>query len=120
VTLAIKTVLAAVDRIPTLVFDEIDAGVGGRLGAVLGKTLAELARHHQVICVTHLPQMASHAHRQWVIAKRVERGRTRTTITPLDEEARVDELAAMLRGDSAAEGTRQEALAMLLEARNGR
>jgi DNA repair protein RecN (Recombination protein N) len=116
VTLAAKTVLAGADRVPTLVFDEIDAGVGGRLGAVLGKTLAELARHHQVICVTHLPQMASYAHRQWVIRKHVERGRTRTTITPLDESDRIDELAAMLRGESAAEGTRQEALAMLQEA----
>lgn len=120
VTLAVKTVLAGVDRVPTLVFDEIDTGVGGRLGAVLGKTLAELARHHQVICVTHLPQMASYAERQWVIRKQTERGRTRTTIAPLDHEQRVEELAAMLRGDSAAEGTRQEALAMLLEARAAR
>jgi DNA repair protein RecN (Recombination protein N) len=120
VTLAVKTVLAGADRVPTLVFDEIDTGVGGRLGAVLGRTLAELARHHQVICVTHLPQMASYAHRQWVIRKHVERGRTRTTITPLDDEARVEELAAMIRGDSAAEGTRQEAMAMLMEAQAAR
>jgi DNA repair protein RecN (Recombination protein N) len=120
VTLAVKTVLAGADRIPTLVFDEIDTGVGGRLGAVLGKTLAELSRHHKVICVTHLPQMASYAHRQWVIRKQVERGRTRTTITPLDDDDRIDELAAMLRGDSAAEGTRQEALAMLQEAQAAR
>ncbi len=119
-TLAVKTVLAGADRVPTLVFDEIDTGVGGRLGAVLGKTLAELARHHQVICVTHLPQMASYAQRQWVIRKQVERGRTRTTITPLDDTDRVDELAAMLRGDSADSGTRQEALAMLQEARTAR
>jgi DNA repair protein RecN (Recombination protein N) len=120
VTLAAKTVLAAVDRVPTLVFDEIDTGVGGRLASALGKTLAELGRHHQVICVTHLPQMASYARRQWVIRKRVERGRSRTTIAPLDEAQRIDELAAMLRGDSAAEGTRQEALAMLAEARAAR
>jgi len=119
-TLAAKTVLAAVDRVPTLVFDEIDAGVGGRLGSALGKALAELARHHQVICVTHLPQMASYAHHQWVIRKRIERGRSRTTITPLGEEERVEELAEMLRGDSAAEGTRQEAMAMLLEAKAAR
>jgi len=117
-TLAVKTVLAAVDRVPTLVFDEIDAGVGGRLGSALGKALAELARHHQVICVTHLPQMASHADRQWVIRKRIERGRSRTTITPLGEAERIEELAAMLRGDSAAEGTRQEAMAMLREAQS--
>lgn len=120
VTLAVKAVLAAVDNVPTLVFDEIDTGVGGRLGAVLGQTLAELSRHHQVICVTHLPQMASYANTQWVIRKQVERGRTRTTITPLGETDRVAELAAMLRGDSAAEGTRREARAMLLEGRSAR
>ena len=117
VMLAVKTVLAEADRVPTLVFDEIDTGVGGRLGATLGRKLAELARHHQVICVTHLPQMASHAAHQWIIRKQTDRGRTRTTIAPLDDDQRVDEIAAMLRGDSAAEGTRKEALSMLLEAR---
>lgn len=116
VALAVKAVLAGTDRVPTLIFDEIDAGVGGRLGAVLGKTVAELARHHQVICVTHLPQMASFARYQWVVRKQVERGRTSTTIRPLDDSERVEELAAMLRGDSAAEGTRREARSMLLEA----
>ena len=116
--LAVKTVLAGADRIPTLVFDEIDTGVGGRLGAVLGKTLSELARHHQVICVTHLPQMASYAAHQWVIRKRVGQGRTCTTIERLGESQRVEEIAAMLRGDSAAEGTRREAQAMLAEARS--
>jgi DNA repair protein RecN (Recombination protein N) len=119
VTLAAKTVLAGVDRVPTLIFDEVDAGVGGRLGAALGKALAELARHHQVVCVTHLPQLASYARRQWVIRKQTERGRTRTTISALDEPDRVEELALMLRGESAAEGTRQEAVAMLHEARSG-
>jgi DNA repair protein RecN (Recombination protein N) len=120
VTLAVKAVLAGADRVPTVVFDEIDTGVGGRLGAVLGKTLAELAEHHQVIGITHLPQMASFAHRQWVVRKHVERGRTRTTIAPLNDRDRVDELALMIRGDSAAEGTRQEALSMLLEAQEAR
>ena len=117
VMLAVKTALAAADKIPTLVFDEIDTGVGGRLGAALGRKLAELARHHQIICVTHLPQVASYADHQWIIRKRTDRGRTRTTITPLDEAGRVDEIAAMLRGDAAAEGTRQEAVLMLAEAR---
>ena len=115
-TLAAKTVLACTDRVATLVLDEIDTGVGGRLGAALGKTLAELAKHHQVVCVTHLPQVASFARRQWVIRKQTVRGRTRTTITPLNDTDRVEELAAMLRGDSVAEGTRQEAIAMLQEA----
>lgn len=119
VTLAIKTVLAGVVRTPTLIFDEIDTGVGGRLGAALGRKLAELAQHHQVICVTHLPQMASFASHQWVIRKRVGAGRTRTTIALLDESERVEELAVMLRGDTASEGTRHEAHAMLVEARAG-
>jgi DNA repair protein RecN (Recombination protein N) len=120
VTLGIKTVLAEVDRVPTLVFDEIDTGVGGRLGSVLGKMMAELGRHRQIVCITHLPQLASFAAHQWVIRKHVERGRTRTTIDPLAEPDRVTELAAMLRGDSAAETTRREAQAMLAEARTGR
>ena len=72
--------------------------------------------HHQVVCVTHLPQVACYARRQWVIRKQTERGRTTTTITPLSDDDRVHELALMLRGESAAEGTRQEALAMLREA----
>jgi DNA repair protein RecN (Recombination protein N) len=117
VTLAAKAVLACTDRVATLVLDEIDTGVGGRLGGALGRTLSDLARHHQVLCVTHLPQVASFARRQWVIRKQTERGRTRTTISPLSERDRVDELAAMLRGSSAAEGTRKEAMAMLREAR---
>ena len=116
VTLAAKTVLAEVDRVPMLVFDEIDTGVGGRLGAALGKALAELAKSRQVLCVTHLPQMASFAKHHWVIRKSVAKGRTRTTITRLTESERVAELAAMLRGDSAAESTKAEAQAMLAEA----
>lgn len=116
VTLAAKTVLAEVDRVPMLVFDEIDTGVGGRLGAALGKALAELAKSRQVLCVTHLPQMASFAKHHWVIRKSVAKGRTRTTITRLTESERVAELAAMLRGDSAAESTKAEAQAMLTEA----
>ena len=120
VMLAVKTALAAADRVPTLVFDEIDTGVGGRLGAGIGRKLAELAQHHQVICVTHLPQVASYADHQWIIRKRTEAGRTRTTIEPLDEPGRVAEIAAMLRGDSATDGTRQEAVLMLAEARVAR
>ena len=117
VMLAVKLALATADRVPTLVFDEIDTGVGGRLGAAIGRKLADLAKHHQVICVTHLPQVASYADHQWIIRKETDRGRTRTTINPLDELGRVDEIAAMLRGDSATEGTRQEAVLMLAEAR---
>src|SRR6202043_3306744 len=94
--LGLKTVLAAHDAVGTLVFDEIDANVGGRLGDVLGEKLAALGRSHQVICVTHLPQVASYARNQWSIRK-IRRGkRTITTIECLDPAARLDELANML------------------------
>jgi DNA repair protein RecN (Recombination protein N) len=115
--LALKTVLAEQDQVGTLVFDEIDANVGGRLGDVLGQKLAALGGTHQVICVTHLPQVASYARHQWTIRK-VRRGqRTVTRIERLDGEERLDELAVMLRGKSRGETTRQEAAAMLEAAR---
>ncbi len=115
--LALKTVLASHDQVGTLlVFDEIDANVGGRLGDVLGEKLAALGRTHQVICVTHLPQVASYARHQWSIRK-VRRGkRTATTIALLGEQERLDELASMLRGEARGATTLQEAAAMLAAA----
>lgn len=113
--LALKTVLAAHDPVRTLVvFDEIDANVGGRLGDVLGQKLAALGRSHQVLCVTHLPQVASYATYQWTIRKASTAKRTATTITPLTtDEGRIEELAMMLRGESRSETTRKEAAEML-------
>jgi DNA repair protein RecN (Recombination protein N) len=113
--LALKTVLAAHDPVRTLVvFDEIDANVGGRLGDVLGEKLAALGRSHQVLCVTHLPQVACYAAYQWTIRKSMTAKRTATTIAALTtDEARVEELATMLRGESRSETTRKEAAEML-------
>ncbi len=113
--LALKSVLAAHDPVRTLVvFDEIDANVGGRMGDVMGQKLAALGRSHQVLCVTHLPQVASYAAYQWTIRKSTSSKRTTTTITPLTTEAaRIEELALMLRGESRSETTRQEATEML-------
>jgi DNA repair protein RecN (Recombination protein N) len=115
--LALKTVLAAHDQVGTLIFDEIDANVGGRLGDVLGEKLAALGQTHQVICVTHLPQVASYARHQWTIRKSRRGKRTVTTIHMLGEPERLDELASMLRGESRGETTRKEAAAMLAAAR---
>jgi DNA repair protein RecN (Recombination protein N) len=115
--LALKTVLAAHDRVATLVFDEIDANVGGRLGDVLGQKLAALGQSHQVICVTHLPQVASYARHQWTIEKTRRGSRTTTTIRILEEPERLEELASMLRGEARGETTRKEAEAMLEAAR---
>jgi DNA repair protein RecN (Recombination protein N) len=120
--LALKTVLAAHDPVRTLVvFDEIDSNVGGRLGDVLGQKLAALGRSHQVLCVTHLPQVASYAAFQWTIRKTTTAKRTATTITPLTtEEGRIEELALMLRGESRSETTRKEAAEMLKTAEQQR
>jgi DNA repair protein RecN (Recombination protein N) len=115
--LALKTVLAAQDHVGTLIFDEIDANVGGRLGDTLGQKLASLGRSHQVICVTHLPQVASYARHQWTIRKEKRGKRSVTTIEPLADSDRLDELASMLRGEARGETTRQEAAAMLAAAR---
>lgn len=115
--LALKTVLAAQDHVGTLVFDEIDANVGGRLGDILGQKLASLGHSHQIICVTHLPQVASYARHQWTIRKSKHGKRTMTTIQKLDDADRLDELASMLRGEARGETTRQEAAAMLETAR---
>jgi DNA repair protein RecN (Recombination protein N) len=115
--LALKTVLAEHDHVGTLIFDEIDANVGGRLGDVLGEKLAALGRTHQVICITHLPQVASYARHQWSIRKDRKGQRTATSIRLLDDDERLEELASMLRGKSRSETTRQEAAAMLATAR---
>jgi DNA repair protein RecN (Recombination protein N) len=120
--LALKTVFAAHDPVRTLVvFDEIDANVGGRLGDVLGEKLAALGRSHQVLCVTHLPQVACYAVHQWTIRKTTTAKRTSTTIAALTtDESRVEELALMLRGESRSETTRKEAAEMLKAAQTER
>lgn len=94
--LAIKTALAHVDPVPTVVFDEVDQGVGARAGLVVGRKLHGLATHHQVLCVTHLPQVAAYAHRHFRVTKSVVRRRTVAEVTELTGEERVREIAAMI------------------------
>ena len=98
VALAIKQVLAAADETPTLVFDEVDTGIGGRSADPIGRSLWTLARRHQVLCVTHLPQIAAHADAHFQITKRERDGRTITEVASLDHEGRIAELAQMLAG----------------------
>ncbi len=119
VMLALKGVLAragGADRLPVVVFDEVDSGVGGRLGAVLGKKLGELARVRQVLCVTHQPQLAVYAQRQMKVEKQRTGSSTLVKVEVVDGEKRIDELAMMLRGADANAHTRAEAAAMLKEA----
>ena len=112
--LAIKSILSSADQIPILVFDEIDAGIGGRVGSVLGQKLSGLSESHAVLCVTHLPQLACYADHHTKVAKTASHDRTVTTVEVLEGEARVSELSQMLGSDSGA--TRTNALEMLRQA----
>ena len=104
VALAIKQVLAAADETPTLVFDEVDAGIGARTAEPVGRSLWSLGRSHQVLVVTHLAQIAAHADAHFRIAKRERDGRTVTEVEQLDREGRITELAAMLGGATPGDG----------------
>jgi DNA repair protein RecN (Recombination protein N) len=109
--LAIKNVLAQADRIPTLIFDEIDQGIGGRIGMVVGRKLWELARQHQVLCVTHLPQLAAFGEQHWKVLKQIRDGRTETQVESLEGDDRSIELAQMM--GELSDGTRQSAQELL-------
>ncbi|QBG46506.1 DNA repair protein RecN [Verrucomicrobia bacterium S94] len=113
VMLATKAVLAKQDRIPVLVFDEIDANIGGEIGGAVGRKLAEVARHHQLLCITHLPQVAACGDRHLAVSKKVEDGRTFTEVELLDDETRPEELARMLGGKDSTNVTLQHAREML-------
>lgn len=107
--LGIKVVLAARDRVPTLIFDEVDAGIGGRIADVVGQKLRMTAKSRQVLCVTHLPQIAAYADHHLEVRKDVSGRRTRTSVAPLVGEARVAELARMLGGERITETTLRHA-----------
>jgi len=114
VMLALKTALAEVDRVPTLVFDEVDIGIGGSTARTVGERLRAIAAGRQVFCVTHLPQIASLAHVQYTIEKRVVAGRTRVRVQRLDGPGRVAEVARMLGGRAVTEATLHHAEELLL------
>jgi DNA repair protein RecN (Recombination protein N) len=113
VMLAIEVVLAHADPVPTLVFDEVDAGVGGRAAVEIGRRLARLAVSHQVIVVTHLPQVAAFADRHLVVDKRAQGGVTRSDVRTLADADRVVELARMLAGMDSTETGRAHAEELL-------
>ena len=110
VMLALKTVLAAEDEIPVLIFDEVDANVGGETANAVGEKMKQIAAKRQVFCITHLPQVAAPADAHYVVTKQVKNGRTISEITLLDKKSRVTELARMLGGQSDAARKHAEAL----------
>jgi DNA repair protein RecN (Recombination protein N) len=111
--LAIQVIASARSGTPTLVFDEVDVGIGGRVAEVVGRQLARLGAARQVLCVTHLPQVAARADWQWSIAKRSELGKTVSAVTSLDQPARIEEIARMLGGEVITDTTRAHAREML-------
>ncbi|MHA1569565.1 MAG: DNA repair protein RecN [Alphaproteobacteria bacterium] len=115
IMLAIKHVLSRHFPVPTLIFDEVDAGVGGAQAERLGRKLREVAREHQVLCITHLPQIAALADRHYAVRKTVDKGRTHTRVELLGEETRVEELARMLGGEKITAAAREAARALLAD-----
>ncbi len=111
--LALKVVLAGADPVPTLVFDEVDAGVGGAVADAVGERLARLAADVQVLVVTHSPQVAARGHHQWQIRKSVGDGTTTIAVAALDEAGRREEIARMLAGAAVTDEARAAALSLL-------
>ncbi|HEY0529044.1 MAG TPA: DNA repair protein RecN [Gemmatimonadaceae bacterium] len=113
VMLALKTILARVDEVPTLIFDEVDAGIGGRVGLQVGDTLRRVAGEHQVFAISHLPQIAARAHHHIVVAKGAKGGVTTADISVLQGTSRVAEIARMLGGDPESKVSRAHAKELL-------
>jgi len=116
ISLAIQVVTSRAARVPTLIFDEVDVGIGGGVAEVVGRLLAELGQDRQVLCVTHLPQVAARAGWQWQVSKGNEAGGVVSRVTPLDDGGRVEEIARMLGGVEITAITRRHAREMLASA----
>jgi DNA repair protein RecN (Recombination protein N) len=113
VMLALKTVLAKADRVPVLIFDEIDAGIGGPMGQTVGKKLFNLSHHYQVLCITHLPQIAAFGNQHIAVDKATKSGRTITRVKTLTSTERVEEIARMLSGEEITPAARKHASELL-------
>ena len=117
--LAIKTILAASEDVPSMVFDEVDAGIGGRVADAVGHKLRQTAAGRQVLCVTHLAPIAAYAEHHLLVDKRVAKGATKTTVTALDAGGQVEEIARMLGGERITDASRRHARELLKAARSG-
>ncbi len=119
ISLALSVIASQAARVPTLIFDEVDAGIGGAVAEVVGRLLRELGARHQVLCVTHLPQVAACAARHFQVSKSTRDGRTLSAIRPLNAESRTEEIARMLGGLKMTAATRTHAREMLDELGHG-
>ena len=117
VMLGLKTVLSMADRVPVLIFDEIDSGVGGPMGEVIGRKLQKLSLHHQVLCITHLPQIAAFGSQNLFVSKETKNAHTLTRVRTLSETERVEEIARMLSGAEITPSARHHAAELLTQAK---
>ena len=113
ISLAIQVITSKAARVPTLIFDEVDAGIGGGVAEIVGRQLKTLGRERQVLCVTHLPQVAAQADQQWSVSKSGVEGGVKTAVSMLDRKARIEEIARMLGGTEITATTRKHAAEML-------
>ena len=113
ISLAIQTIVSQIAQVPTLIFDEVDAGIGGRVAEIVGKLIKDLGKKHQVMCITHLPQVAACGDQQWQVAKSAGNGKVSSKVTVLDPTQRVEEIARMLGGVKITDTTRKHAAEML-------
>jgi DNA repair protein RecN (Recombination protein N) len=113
ISLAIQVAASRAASVPTLIFDEVDSGIGGRVAEIVGSLLKKLGQRHQVLCVTHLPQVAAQADHQWQVSKEAHGGKTLSSIQVLDAPRRIDEIARMLGGATITDTTRKHAAEML-------
>ena len=113
ISLAIQAVASEIAQVPTLIFDEVDAGIGGRVAEIVGHMLKKLGAHHQVMCVTHLPQVAASADQQWQVTKTAANGKVASRVTALGNAERIEEIARMLGGVKITDTTRKHAAEML-------
>jgi DNA repair protein RecN (Recombination protein N) len=113
ISLAIQVITSKAAAVPTLIFDEVDAGIGGAVAEVVGRKLRTLGEERQVLCVTHLPQVAAQAREQWSVAKAAEAGSSRSRVAVLDQKSRIEEIARMLGGVAITATTRKHAAEML-------
>jgi DNA repair protein RecN (Recombination protein N) len=119
ISLAIEVAALGLDAVPTMVFDEVDTGIGGAVAEVVGQKLRALGAERQVLCVTHLPQVAAQGHHHFQVSKAVAGDTTHSAVVPLDDKARVEELARMLGGVEITREVRANARQMLTRAQQG-
>jgi DNA repair protein RecN (Recombination protein N) len=118
ITLALKTILSEADEVPTIIFDEVDIGIGGGIAEAVGELLATVSREHQIICVTHLAQISVFARHHWLVKKQVQNRETTATVVKLDDAARAAEIARMIGGKEITRKTREHAAEFLQKVRH--